>query len=108
MNSSCCAGLKTSGTIFPLFAAGKGPMITAVLRIVERGEVDLDRPVAEYWPEFGVNGKDAVTLRKVHARPGKQPFGAPGKRNKGPTGIHYPALPVPALLFISTVINLVN
>ena len=59
------AGAATPETIFPLFSAGKGPMITAVLRLVERGEVDLDRPVAEYWPEFGVNGKEAITLRTV-------------------------------------------
>ena len=59
------AGAATPETLFPLFSAGKGPMITAVLRLAERGEVDLDRPVAEYWPEFGVNGKDSITLRTV-------------------------------------------
>ena len=32
------AGAATPETIFPLFSAGKGPMITAVLRLVERGE----------------------------------------------------------------------
>ena len=59
------AGAATPETIFPLFSAGTGPMITAVLRLVERGEVELDRPIAEYWPEFGVNGKDSITLRTV-------------------------------------------
>lgn len=59
------AGAAEESTVFPLFSAGKGPMITAVLRLAERGEVDLDRPVAAYWPEFGVNGKENITLRTV-------------------------------------------
>ena len=29
----------------------------------ERGNVDLDAPVAAYVPEFGVNGKERITLR---------------------------------------------
>ena len=29
----------------------------------ERGNVDLDAPVASYVPEFGVNGKERITLR---------------------------------------------
>ena len=52
-------------TVFPLFSAGKGVMITAVLRLVERGVLELDAPVARYWPEFAVNGKEKITLRDV-------------------------------------------
>jgi len=41
--------------------------VTAVLVhvLVERGRIDLDRPVAAYWPEFGANGKDAVLVLHV-------------------------------------------
>ena len=37
----------------------------AVMQLSERGQIDLDRPVAAYWPAFGANGKDAITVRQV-------------------------------------------
>ena len=37
----------------------------AIMQLRERGEIDLDRPVATYWPAFGANGKDAITVRQV-------------------------------------------
>ncbi len=33
--------------------------------LVDRGLIDLDAPVAEYWPEFGQNGKENVLVRHV-------------------------------------------
>ncbi|MFI7704640.1 serine hydrolase domain-containing protein [Nonomuraea sp. NPDC049480] len=39
------------------FAAG------ALLLLIERGQVDLDAPVARYWPEFAQNGKGEITVR---------------------------------------------
>ncbi|MEU8356256.1 serine hydrolase domain-containing protein [Nonomuraea sp. NPDC048882] len=39
------------------FAAG------ALLLLVERGRVELDAPVARYWPEFAQNGKGEITVR---------------------------------------------
>jgi CubicO group peptidase (beta-lactamase class C family) len=35
----------------------------AVLRLVERGELDLDEPVATYWPEFAAEGKERLPVR---------------------------------------------
>ena len=32
-----------------------------------RGELELDAPVCEYWPEFAKNGKDAITVRMLLA-----------------------------------------
>ena len=64
----CCdlaAGAAGTDTWFPLFSAGKGPMITAALRLVERGVLELDAPVARYWPEFAADGKAEITLRDV-------------------------------------------
>lgn len=58
------AGADTR-TLFPLFSAGKGVAVTAVLRLVERGVLELDAPVANYWPEFAANGKEHITLRDV-------------------------------------------
>src|SRR5262249_22363034 len=36
-----------------------------IMQLVERGQIDLDRPVAAYWPGFGANGKDSITVRQV-------------------------------------------
>lgn len=39
--------------------------VTQLLQMVERGLLDIDAPVAEYLPEFGVNGKANVTTRQL-------------------------------------------
>jgi CubicO group peptidase (beta-lactamase class C family) len=36
-----------------------------VFKLVENGLIELDKPVAEYWPEFGTNGKEETTVRQV-------------------------------------------
>ncbi|WP_217428156.1 serine hydrolase domain-containing protein [Microlunatus speluncae] len=38
---------------------------TAVLTLVDRGQLALDEPVARYWPEFAAAGKGEVTLRTL-------------------------------------------
>ena len=43
----------------------KGVAATVVHRLVDRGLLDYDTPVAEYWPEFGANGKSDITVRDV-------------------------------------------
>jgi CubicO group peptidase (beta-lactamase class C family) len=55
----------THETLFNLFSASKA--LTAMLMhlLVERGLVDLDRPVAAYIPEFARNGKGGITVRHV-------------------------------------------
>ena len=46
-------------------SAGKPLAAIAALQQVARGRITLDTRVAEVIPEFGVNGKEAVTLRHV-------------------------------------------
>ncbi|MCX5297857.1 beta-lactamase family protein [Streptomyces sp. NBC_00193] len=48
-----------------IFSGSKGILATALLLLVDRGVVDLDLPIAHYWPEFAAQGKDQVTLREV-------------------------------------------
>jgi CubicO group peptidase (beta-lactamase class C family) len=48
-----------------VFSATKGLASTVIHRLVDRGLIDYDAPVAEYWPEFGANGKSAITVRQV-------------------------------------------
>jgi len=33
--------------------------------LVQRGQLDIDAPIAKYWPEFGKNGKETITTRMV-------------------------------------------
>ena len=54
-----------SGTLFPVCSTGKGMLATIVHVLAERGLVDYGKPVAEYWPEFGANGKGAVTVEQA-------------------------------------------
>ena len=46
-----------------VWSTTKGAMAIAVLLLAERGLLDLDRPVADYWPEFASGGKHAVPVR---------------------------------------------
>lgn len=44
-------------------SATKGAVAICALRLAERGELDLDAPVATYWPEFAAAGKQDVPVR---------------------------------------------
>ncbi|VVC75679.1 Esterase EstB [Aquicella siphonis] len=37
----------------------------AVMQLVEQGKLDIDAPVAKYWPEFAKKGKGSVTIREL-------------------------------------------
>ncbi|MEM7435840.1 MAG: serine hydrolase domain-containing protein [Myxococcota bacterium] len=46
-------------------STGKGVMATLLHILVDRGVVSLEDPVAKYWPEFGRNGKEEITIRQA-------------------------------------------
>ena len=48
-----------------VFSATKGMASTVIHRLADRGLIDYDAPVAEYWPAFGANGKADITVREV-------------------------------------------
>ncbi|MCB0945541.1 MAG: beta-lactamase family protein, partial [Mycobacterium sp.] len=48
-----------------VFSATKGVSSTVIHRLADRGLIDYDAPVAEYWREFGANGKADITVREV-------------------------------------------
>lgn len=48
-----------------IFSCTKGLTTIAIYRLVEEGRLDLDAPVVRYWPAFGANGKEAITVRQV-------------------------------------------
>lgn len=52
-------------TLFPIFSVTKAVALTALHIQAERGYLSYEEPVARYWPEFGVRGKDGITVRHV-------------------------------------------
>ncbi|WP_046320964.1 serine hydrolase domain-containing protein [Mycobacterium sp. UM_Kg1] len=48
-----------------VFSATKGAASTVIHRLVDRGLIDYDMPVARYWPEFAARGKAAITVREL-------------------------------------------
>jgi uncharacterized protein YbbC (DUF1343 family)/CubicO group peptidase (beta-lactamase class C family) len=56
----------TVDTIFDLASLTKVvATTTAVMQLVQKGEVRLNEPVAKYVPEFAQNGKDEITVREL-------------------------------------------
>lgn len=52
-------------TLQLVFSTTKGVAATCVHQLVERGVLDLDAPVARWWPEFAQAGKGSIPLRWV-------------------------------------------
>ena len=50
-------------TIGLVFSTTKGATALCAHLLVERGELDLDAPVADYWPEFAQAGKESIPVR---------------------------------------------
>lgn len=52
-------------TIVNVYSTTKTMAALAVLVLADRGDLDLDAPVADYWPEFAAAGKAAVRVKHV-------------------------------------------
>jgi CubicO group peptidase (beta-lactamase class C family) len=52
-------------TLFSIFSVSKAFITTAVHLQADRGLVDVDKPIADYWPEYGAHGKGNITIRHV-------------------------------------------
>ena len=50
-------------TIVNLYSVGKAVTAVCALCLVEAGQLDLDAPVARYWPEFAEAGKARIPVR---------------------------------------------
>jgi CubicO group peptidase (beta-lactamase class C family) len=61
------AGGMGPDTATVLYSGTKGVVATALLMLAERGDLRLDAPVRELWPEFAVNGKDGLSVTDVLA-----------------------------------------
>jgi CubicO group peptidase (beta-lactamase class C family) len=52
-------------TLALVFSTTKGWTAVCALLLWQRGQLDLDAPVADVWPEFGAAGKESVTTRQL-------------------------------------------
>lgn len=52
-------------TIVNLWSTTKTVTALAVLILIDRGQIDPFAPVARYWPEFGVAGKESIEVRHL-------------------------------------------
>ena len=55
----------TADTVTNVWSTTKMMTSLTALLLVDRGELDLDAPVARYWPEFGAAGKGGIQLRHL-------------------------------------------
>lgn len=46
-----------------IFSCSKGILAVCAYFLAQEGRLDLDAPVADYWPEFAQNGKKSITVR---------------------------------------------
>ena len=52
-------------TLVNVFSTTKMVTALCVLLLADRGQLELDAPLAKYWPGFGSRGKQRITLRQV-------------------------------------------
>lgn len=52
-------------TVATTYSVTKTMTALAILVLADRGRLDVDQPVARYWPEFGRAGKGEVTIAQV-------------------------------------------
>ncbi len=52
-------------TLVNVYSTTKTMTAMSVLILADRGLIDLTAPVARYWPEFGQNGKQQITVSQV-------------------------------------------
>jgi CubicO group peptidase (beta-lactamase class C family) len=57
----------TESTIANVFSVTKGWTAICAHRLVDQGKLDLDRPVAKYWPEFAQGDKSDLPVRALLA-----------------------------------------
>jgi CubicO group peptidase (beta-lactamase class C family) len=64
-------------TVQLVFSGTKGLVAVCMLILVDRRAVELDAPVAHYWPEFAAAGKEKITVAQLLSHQA----GVPGLRD---------------------------
>jgi CubicO group peptidase (beta-lactamase class C family) len=74
-----------SDTLTHVWSSTKGATALCAHLLADRGLLDLDAPVVQYWPEFGQQGKDAITVAMLLSHQA----GLPAVRTPLPAGAFY-------------------
>lgn len=78
MTTNAGSAKVDGSTLFPIFSTEKPLLETAVHRTVEKGMMDLAKPLCTWWPEFTGEGKEKLTLREALAFRSGMPDSPPG------------------------------
>lgn len=65
-------------TLFTAFSISKGLTATCIHILADRGFIDYDAPIANYWPEFAARGKARATVRHALTHRAGIPQDPPG------------------------------
>lgn len=57
-------GMRPDSLMIPM-SVSKNSIAFVVGLLIDRGQLDLDAPVARYWPEFAQHGKETVLVREL-------------------------------------------
>lgn len=52
-------------TLVNVFSASKGLVAVCILQLIQSGKLQLDKPVADYWPEFAQSNKSTISVRDI-------------------------------------------
>ncbi len=63
-----------SGTMAVTFSATKGVATSTLLSLATETGFDVDTPLVHYWPEFGVSGKETVTVAEMLSHQAGLPY----------------------------------
>lgn len=55
----------TEDTVSIVFSCTKAAVALCAHILIDRGELELHKPVADYWPGFAKNGKEATTVQMM-------------------------------------------
>ncbi len=55
----------TEETLACIYSSGKAVLALLIAHEVSNGRLDYEAPVAAYWPEFGQNGKEQITVAEA-------------------------------------------
>ena len=56
-------------TLSVVWSSTKGAVSFCAHLLASRGELDIDAPVADYWPEYAQNGKESTTVKMLFESP---------------------------------------
>jgi CubicO group peptidase (beta-lactamase class C family) len=82
----------TRESLLMVASCTKAATATCVLMLADAGRIDLDAPVAAYWPEFGQAGKGEIPVRSILSHQAGLPYPDPESGLSGLDHFGGPAL----------------